>query len=333
MKKILIILFLFVFIRVNASIVVMDADSGRVLYEKNMNEKKLIASTTKIMTSIIALENGNLNDEYVVGDEIKKVNGSMIYVKEGEKFTLNDLLHGLLLQSGNDAAMIIAKNVMSYDEFIGQMNMKAFKLGMYNTIFENPHGLNDDTKNYSTAYDMALLMKYSINNKEFIRISRDEIYKVNNYIWYNKNKLLNDYKYLTSGKIGYTKASGPVFVSAASKNNKKLIVVSINESDKFELHKKLYEKYFNLYDRYKIIDKNTFSFNIKDDDYNYYFIKDDVYMLLKKDEIDKIKIKVNINDVFNNVEIYLDNKLIDSKKIYKVLYNERKNKIKELLSF
>ena len=233
----------FICFKINASIVVMDADSGRVLYESNMNQKKLIASTTKIMTSIIALENGALNKEYVVGDEIKKVNGSSIYLKVGDKITLRNLLYGLILRSGNDAAMVIAKNTPNYDDFIMQMNLKAFKLGMYNTSFENPHGLNDDTKNYSTAYDMSLLMKYAIKNKDFLEITSTK--KYNN--WYNKNELLTDYKYTISGKIGYTKASGQVFVSAAKKNNKTLIIASIDEADKFNLHESLYEKYFKLY--------------------------------------------------------------------------------------
>ena len=109
------------------------------------------------MTAIVALENAKLSDTYVVGDEIDKVYGSMIYSKKGDKFTLNDLLHGLLLRSGNDAAMTISSNVMKYDDFIKEMNQKAFVLGMYNTTFENPHGLNDHTKNYSTAYDLSLI--------------------------------------------------------------------------------------------------------------------------------------------------------------------------------
>ena len=169
------------------------------------------------MTAIVALENAELTDEYTVSDEIDKVNGSMIYSKKGEKFTLNDLLHGLLLRSGNDAAMTIASNVMKYDDFIREMNQKAFILGMYDTTFENPHGLNDDTKNYSTANDLAILMKYAIKNKEFIKISQTRKYKVKDYIWHNKNELLSKYKYAISGKIGFTKSSRPVFVSSAKK--------------------------------------------------------------------------------------------------------------------
>ena len=333
MKKILLVLIFLLCINVKASIVVMDADSGRILYSKNKSERKLIASTTKIMTTIIALENAKLSDKLKVGKEIQTVNGSMIYVREGKTFTLNDLLHGLMLQSGNDAAMIIASKIMSYDNFIAQMNLKAHKLGMHNSTFENPHGLNDDTKNYSTAEDMSKLMRYAIKNKEFLNITRTKKYKVDNYIWYNKNKLLSDYKYLISGKIGYTKASGQVYVSAAKKDNKTLTIASINESDKFNLHKKLYEKYFDEYERYKVLDKNTFSFKVKNKNHDHYFIKNDFNMLLTKNEIKKLKISVNLNKNNNYVDVYLDNNLIHSEKLYILKYQSRLKKVKDLLLF
>lgn len=333
MKKILLVLVFLLCINVNASIVVMDADSGRILYSKNKNERKLIASTTKIMTTIVALENANLSDVLKVGDEIKTVNGSMIYVKENEKFTLNDLLHGLMLQSGNDAAMVIASKIMPYDNFIASMNLKAHKLGMNNTTFENPHGLNDNTKNYSTAEDMSKLMRYAIKNKDFINITSTKKYKVGNYIWYNKNKLLSEYKYLISGKIGYTKASGQVFVSAAKKDNKTLIIASIDESDKFNLHKNLYERYFKEYEKYKIIDKNTFSFKVKNKNHDHYFIKNDFYMLLTKEEIKKLKISIDLHKNNNFVNIYLNNNLIHSEKLYILKYKSRLKKVKELLLF
>lgn len=333
MKKILLVLIFLLYINVNASIVVMDADSGRILYSKNKSERKLIASTTKIMTTIIALENAKLTDKLKVGEEIRIVNGSMIYVKENESFTLNDLLHGLMLQSGNDAAMIIASKTMPYDNFIANMNLKAHKLGMDNTTFENPHGLNDDTKNYSTAEDMSKLMRYAIKNKEFLKITSTKKYKVNNYIWYNKNKLLSEYKYLISGKIGYTKASGQVFVSAAKKGNKTLIITSIDESDKFNLHKNLYEKYFDNYERYKVLDKNTFSIKVKNKNHDHYYIKNDFNMLLTKNEIKKLKIKVNLSKNKNYVNIYLDDTLIHSEKLYILKYQSRLKKLKDLLLF
>ncbi len=318
---------LFACVKVNASIVVMDASSKRVLYEKNMNERKLIASTTKIMTSIIALENGNLNDIYIVGEEINKVTGSSIYSKIGEKYSLNDLLYGLMLRSGNDASMVISKNILGYDEFIAKMNIKAYMLGMNNTSFENPHGLNDDSFNYSTAYDLALLMNYAIRNKDFLHITSTKKYKD----WYNKNELLSNYKYLISGKIGYTKKSGQVFVSAAKKDNKTLIIASIDEADKFNLHKRLYEKYFNEYKLYKILNKNFFTFD--NNNKNHYYILNDFYMLIKDNEKNKISIKVNLNNNLDYISIFLDNKLIHNEKLYKIAYKDRMKSLKEKLLF
>lgn len=327
MKKIIIfVLMLFYAININASVVVMDADSGRILYSENKDERKLIASTTKIMTTLIALENSNIKKEVEVKDEILKVNGSMIYSKIGEKYTIEDLLYGLMLRSGNDAAMTIATNVLGYNEFINKMNLKAIEIGMFNTTFENPHGLNDDTKNYSTANDLALLMKYALKNKEFVKITSTKKYKN----WLNKNDLLFDYKYLITGKIGYTKKSGQVYVSSASKNNKNLIIASIDEDDKYELHKNLYEKYFENYKKYKVLNKYTFSFKSKKDNYHYY-IKKDYDVLLTKDEIDKLKIKIDTNN--NIINIFINDKKIHSERLYKVEEKTKKNLIEEILSF
>lgn len=327
MKKIILfVLMLFYALNINASVVVMDADSGRILYSENKDERKLIASTTKIMTTLIALENSNIKKEVEVKDEILKVNGSMIYSKIGEKYTIEDLLYGLMLRSGNDAAMTIATNVLGYNEFINKMNLKAIEIGMFNTTFENPHGLNDDTKNYSTANDLALLMKYALKNKEFVKITSTKKYKN----WLNKNDLLFDYKYLITGKIGYTKKSGQVYVSSASKNNKNLIIASIDEDDKYELHKNLYEKYFENYKKYKVLNKYTFSFKTKKDNYHYY-IKKDYDVLLTKDEIDKLKIKIDTNN--NIINIFINDKKIHSERLYKVEEKTKKNLIEEILSF
>ena len=150
MKKILIIMLLFLCINVKASIVVMDGDSGRILFGKNEDERKLIASTTKIMTAIVTLENSNIKTNLIVGDEVLKVNGSMIYSKPGEKYTIEDLLYGLMLRSGNDAALMIAKYISGcVDEFVRFMNNKAKELGMKKSVFNYPSGLDNDLGNLS----------------------------------------------------------------------------------------------------------------------------------------------------------------------------------------
>ena len=202
MKKLAIFLVLFL-IPINAwaisaeSYVVMDYDSKRVLMSKNMNEKKLIASTTKIMTAIIALENKDLNSVRKVGPEVLKAYGSAIYLSLDEEITLKDLLYGLMLRSGNDAAIEIAYHVSgNMDNFIQLMNQKAYELGMSNTIFINNHGLeNEQGKgNTSTSYDMALLMRYALQNETFKEIIHTKEYTAKTsgktYVWHNKNKFI-----------------------------------------------------------------------------------------------------------------------------------------------
>ena len=147
------------------SSIVMDIDSGRVLYEKNANEKRLIASTTKIMTALLALESGKLNEMVEAKEEILKMYGTSIYLSLHEKMRLEDLIYGLLLRSGNDAAVVIATYLSGSEEtFVKEMNKKAKEIGMLNTTFQNAHGLDEETQNYSTAHDMALLSSYVYKN-------------------------------------------------------------------------------------------------------------------------------------------------------------------------
>ena len=169
MKKILVFLLLLLPLNVFAysasSIIALDLDNGRVLYGYNINEQKLIASTTKIMTALIALEKGNLEDEIIVSDIIYKAYGSALYIEVGEKLTLKDLLYGLMLRSGIDAALVIAEYISgTQEEFVYLMNEYANNLNMKNTIFYNPHGLeeNNGNANKSTTLDMAKLTKYAM---------------------------------------------------------------------------------------------------------------------------------------------------------------------------
>ena len=161
----------------SSSSIVMDITSGRVLYEKNSHEKKLIASTTKILTAIIVLENAELNEYVQIGQEVLKMYGTNIYIEVGEKIKIIDLLYGLLLRSGNDAAVALAIATSGSEEkFIEEMNKKAKEIGMKNSLFLNPHGLDEETKNYSTAYDMALLMQYAYKNEIYNTISQTQKY-------------------------------------------------------------------------------------------------------------------------------------------------------------
>ena len=247
----------------SASSIVMDLDSGRVLYEHDAYKKSLIASTTKIMTAIIAIENGHLNKKVTVGNEVLSMYGTNIYVEVGEEMRLIDLLYGLLLRSGNDASVVIAKAVAgSEDKFVNMMNDKAKQIGMTNTVFQNPHGLDENTENHSTAYDMALLSRYAYGNKVYRKIVSTNKYEVSTgektYLWYNRNQLLNSYKYCTGGKNGYTPRAGKTLVTTASKENLDLTIVSLNDDDTYNNHQNLYEKIFSKYHNYTIIDKDKF---------------------------------------------------------------------------
>ena len=161
------------------SYVVMDYDSKRVLLAKASEKEKLIASTTKIMTCILALENGDLESERTVGEEVLSAFGSAIYLQIGEKMQLKDLLYGLMRRSGNDAAIEISYHIAgNTTNFVSLMNEKAVELGMNHTHFINPHGLENEKEegNISTAYDMALLMRYALLNDTFKEIIHTKSY-------------------------------------------------------------------------------------------------------------------------------------------------------------
>ncbi|ASK63300.1 D-alanyl-D-alanine carboxypeptidase [Virgibacillus phasianinus] len=224
--------------------VLINESTGEVLFEKNAHEKEKIASITKIMTAIIAIESGKMNETVTASKRAVYTEGSSIYLEQGEKMKLKDLVYGLMLRSGNDAAVAISEYVGgSVEGFVYLMNKKARWIGMTNTHFENPSGL-DGEAHYSTAYDMALLMQYAMDNKVFEKITKTEMYKSESreYAWKNKNKLLTTYyEYCTGGKTGYTKAAGRTLVSTATKNGVDLIAVTLQDPDDWVDHINLYE--------------------------------------------------------------------------------------------
>ena len=331
MKKLAIFLVLFL-IPINAwaisaeSYVVMDYDSKRVLMSKNMNEKKLIASTTKIMTAIIALENKDLNSVRKVGPEVLKAYGSAIYLSLDEEITLKDLLYGLMLRSGNDAAIEIAYHVSgNMDNFVKLMNQKAYELGMSNTIFINNHGLeNEQGKgNTSTSYDMALLMRYALQNETFKEIIHTKEYTAKTsgkiYVWHNKNKLLSTNEYEIGGKTGYTKKAKRTLVTAATKDAKRVIVVTLNDPNDFADHEELYNEIFNKYERVEILNKEATV--IDESNPLKYYLQNDFYALLTKEEKENIRIDYQIDQNANtkevgNAYVYLKDKLLHTEKIY-----------------
>ncbi len=292
--------------------IVMDLNSGRVLYELKSNEPRLIASITKIMTCLIAINYSDLDKIVVVDEDVLKAYGSSVYLSVGEEIKLIDLLYGLMLRSGNDAAVAVAKTVAgSVDSFVYLMNEYAKTIGMKNTNFVNPHGLDvNGVGNTSTAYDMALLTKVAMQNETFKKIFGTREYKAESnlktYNWEGKNKLFGMYQYTTGGKTGYTMAANRTLVTTASKDNKNLVVVTLNDGNDFNDHKELYETYFNKYEAVLAIDKNNF----KIDDTYYqnidFYVKEDYYALVTKEEQKDLKIDINI---------YKYDKVIDDIKI------------------
>ena len=300
----------------NSSYILMDADSGRVLYEKNKDERFLTASICKILTCMVAIENGNLFESYKVSYSSSIAIGSSIYLEEDDEITLYDLLHGLMLRSGNDAATLISEVVFnSVDTFVNHMNKLAKRIGMGNSTFENPTGLDNENYNYSTAYDMALLMKYSMENEVFFDISSKTVYrsktKENSYYWINKHKLVQQYNYVISGKTGYTKKCGRTLVSYASINGMNLVAVSFNENDDFGLHKTLFDKAQKEFSYNIVFEKGVYKQEL--DMLNYYpKLNNDVSILIKKDsEISaKFMLYEKPENICGYLEIYEDNKLI-----------------------
>lgn len=337
MKKLLIFsLFFFIGINnCNASIttanqyILMDEATGRVLLGKNYNTPMLIASITKIMTCLLAIESNKLEETVIVDETINQSYGSGIYIEVGEEIKLKELLYGLMLRSGNDAALMIAKYISKdVEKFVEDMNNKAKEIGMTNTIFVNPSGLdNTDSGNYSTAYDMALLTRYAMQYDVYKEIVSTKSYTVKTnkktYIWKNKNKLLNE-SYITGGKTGYTEKAKRTLVSTASSNNMNLIVVTIKDSDDWNTHKDLYNYAFSNYIAYRVLNKSNFKV-VGDTYYDAdFYIKNDIYIPFKKTEVGNLigKIQLEKKQNYKNKDkigqylIYLDNTLLYKEPIY-----------------
>lgn len=230
-----------------ASTILMDADSGRVLYEQNADVRMLIASTTKIMTALVAIREGNLADTVTVKREATLTEGSSMYLREGEQLTLETLLYGLMLCSGNDAAVAIADHVGGGQAgFVKLMNETARELGMDNTSFANPNGL-DDENHYSTARDMAVLARAAMENETLVRIVSTRSITVGGRTMTNHNKLLAYMDGCIGLKTGYTRAAGRTLVSCAERNGQRLVAVTLQDGNDWADHQALYEYGFSTY--------------------------------------------------------------------------------------
>ena len=227
--------------------IVLDATTGRVLYEKRADEKCLIASTTKIMTALVVCEQCNVLDRIRIPKEAVGIEGSSMYLQEGEILTVQELLYGLMLSSGNDAAVALAIYCGGTVEGFAQlMNDKARMLQLENTHFVNPHGL-DAPGHYSTARDLAVLGQYAMKNPIFANTVSAKSVTIGQRTLANHNKLLWRVEGVDGIKTGFTKAAGRILVSSAMRNGRRLVAVTIDDGNDWQDHKTLLEQGFQRY--------------------------------------------------------------------------------------
>ncbi|HHU62679.1 MAG TPA: D-alanyl-D-alanine carboxypeptidase [Clostridiales bacterium] len=302
--------------------ILLDMNHGNILFQKNAHKRLYPASTTKILTAIIALERGNLSDKVTAtSSPVTQVgrDTSIIWLNEGEVLTLEQLLYGLMLPSGNDAAVAIAEHISgSIDEFVKLMNDKAREIGALNSHFVNPHGLHNDN-HYTTAYDMAIIARYAMENlPKFREIVGTDFYSLpptnkqkEERKWYNSNKMLHKtskhyYEYATGIKTGYTSQAGNALVSSANKDGFELLAVILNDRQHtvYENTKALFDYGFNNFVEVKLIDSGQDIAEVKvenaaieEQDIPLVLVSSDEYIdVFAKDEIPLISKEITIDE-------------------------------------
>ncbi|WP_245890123.1 D-alanyl-D-alanine carboxypeptidase family protein [Rummeliibacillus pycnus] len=271
-----------------SSYAVIDADTGRLLMGMNEHERLPIASLTKMWTAFVAIKEADLNTETTISKKATLSEGSSIYLVEGEKTTLKTLLNGLLLRSGNDAATAIAEEVGgSVGGFVKLMNDYAILYGLSDTYFENPSGLHHE-KHLSSAYDTAQMLRIGMMDEKFKKIATAKYYKndlQNPTVWKNKHKLLHYNKYAIAGKTGFTKVAGRTLATYFEKDGKRVIVVTLNESNDWEVHASFAESAFQKYDKRLLAKQGLYQ--VRDD--LQVELDHPVYALISREEEKKVK--------------------------------------------
>ena len=226
---------------------VVMSDEGEILFTKEAEERSLIASTTKLMTAILALEQMGLDRVVTARPEYCAVEGSSMYLVSGERYTVRELLQGLLLASGNDAALALAAAAAGDESaFVERMNEKAKELSLTDTHFANPHGL-DAEEHYSTAADLGRLMAYCMQNETFCQLTQMKGCTVHGLTFVNHNKLLTLCRGCCGGKTGFTEAAGRCLVSCCEREGTRLICVTLDAPRDWEDHQQLYDWAFACY--------------------------------------------------------------------------------------
>lgn len=330
------------------SMITIEASTGRILYAKDENKKLPMASTTKILTAIIAIENTkDIDKKHEIPKSAVGVEGSSIYLKKGEHLSIRELLYGLMLRSGNDSAVAIAEIVSgSVEKFVQAMNKKCEKLGLTNTHIVTVNGLHDEN-HYSSAADLAKLTAYALNNETFAEIVSTkekcisaELDKKYGYRYLkNKNKLLNMIRGADGVKTGYTTKAGKCFVGSATRNGMKIICVVLNSKSTFNETADLIEKAFAEYKMTKLFSKGSlFDVEIKNGKHKQMvpvIIPTDIYYPMKDKEMLSVTAKVEMKeklsapikntDVVGELKIRMENDLLFSQKLYTI----KVDKIKE----
>lgn len=277
------------------SLCVLEMTGGEIVYEKNAYEKLPMASTTKIMTAIVALENSSVEDVVTISEKAALEEGSSAYLEKGDKLTMLDLLYGLMLNSGNDAAVAIAEYIAGDEnKFADMMNKKAWEIGAADTQFTNPNGLPDDY-HYTTAYDLALIARYAMQNSDFKTIvsSKSNTALVINtgrtIDYYNHNKLLSTYDGCIGIKTGYTKTAGRCLVSAAERDNMSFIAVTLNDPSDWQDHEAIFDSCFSSYTAVKAAAQGEAA-----DDAGTMVYANDVYTAVKNGDSPEFEIEAHI---------------------------------------
>ncbi len=281
--------------------IVMISDTAEIAYSLNCHERLPIASTTKIVTAIVVLENvSDISTVISVPAQACNIEGSSVYLYPGERISIEALLYGLMLNSGNDAATALAITVGgSVENFADMMNEFAASLGLKDTHFVNPHGLEND-EHYSSAYDMAMIMRYAIQNDDFVKISSAKsisFRKQNGQTRYfsNHNRLLREYKYAVCGKTGFIQASGRCLVSCAKKDGVTVICVTLSCYGDFERHIALCNEVFSKYRLYDVEEHLEMKFDAVGAQNDIFFasVQESVMLPLRSEEdISSVSVKV-----------------------------------------
>ncbi|MDR1939911.1 MAG: D-alanyl-D-alanine carboxypeptidase [Clostridiales bacterium] len=315
-----------------SSYIAMEQTTNRTLYQSNASARLPMASTTKIMTAIVAIEKNDISKKVKIPRAAVGIEGSSIYLKENEELTMKDLLYGLMLMSGNDSAAAIAiLTAGSIEGFAEMMNKKAEELGARNSHFVNPHGLHD-AKHYTTAYDLALITCYALSNPVFQAVVSSERYIISDtgsgagarYL-YNKNKMLRMYDGADGVKTGYTKLSGRCLVSSAKRNGMRVVVVVLNHSDMWNDSISLLNRSFENYKLTRVLGEEQAATAAVDDGTknSVRAVPPERYYPIRADErlsyeysLKKVKAPVKKGSEIGKIAFSIDNRLIFEEKMY-----------------